>query len=129
VGASLAIIYRQRSNAGHGQKLEMVGDVEGKCAIIVDDMISTGSTLLSAADALLERGAAEVYACATHGVFAGDALDAISRSPIKRVVVTNTIPVPREVGGGKLEVLSVGPLIAESILRIHKDISLSSLFT
>ncbi len=129
LGASLAIIYRQRADArNNGRTQEMVGAVEGKSAIVVDDMITTGSTLLSATEALLDRGAAEVYACATHGVFVGDALEAISRSPIKRVVVTDTIPLPPGVDSSKVEVLSVGSLIAESILRIHKDISMSSLF-
>lgn len=128
LGASLAIIYRQRRDQESSRKLEMVGEVKGKTAIVVDDMISTGNTLLMATEALLEKGATEVYACATHGIFADDALEAIERSPIKRVVVTNTIPIQRESASTKLEVLSVGPLVAESILRIHKDISLSSLF-
>jgi ribose-phosphate pyrophosphokinase len=128
IGASLAIIYRQRRDPLNGRELEMVGDVEGKPAIIVDDMISTGKTLLSATEALLERGASEVYACATHGVFAQDALEAIDRSPIKQVVVTNTVPTKLGQLPEKVNVLSVGPLIAESILRIHKDISMSSLF-
>ena len=129
LGASLAIIYRQRRDQENSHKLEMVGEVKGKTAIIVDDMISTGGTLLLATEALMDRGAAEVYACATHGVFADDAMEAIERSPIKRVVVTNTISDGREVHSSKLETLNVGPLIAESILRIHKDISLSSLFS
>ncbi len=128
LGASLAIIYRQRRDPKNSQKLEMVGEVKGKTAIIVDDMITTGSTLLLATEALLERGASEVYACATHGIFADDALETIEQSPIKKVVVSNTIPVDPEHGSTKLEVVSVAPLIAESILRIHKDISLSSLF-
>ncbi len=129
LGASLAIIYRQRRDHESAQNLEMVGDVEGKTAIIVDDMISTGDTLLMATEALLARGAAEVHACATHGVFSGDALEAIDRSPLKRVVVTNTVPTQPEARTEKLQVLSVGSLIAESIMRIHKDISLSSLFS
>jgi len=128
LGASLAIIYRQQQDSSSEGELEMVGDVEGKPAIIVDDMISTGSTLLSAAEALLERGASEVYACATHGVFVNQALDTIEKSPIKSVVVTNTVPHRREDIPEKVKVLSVGSLIAESILRIHKDISMSSLF-
>ena len=131
LGASLAIIYRERSASRRGasvETLEMVGEVAGKCAIIVDDMISTGHTLLSATDELLKRGATDVYACATHGIFAGEALDAIARSPLKRVVVTNTIPLPARAELSKVEVLSVAPLVAESIVRIHKDISLTSLF-
>jgi ribose-phosphate pyrophosphokinase len=129
LGASLAIIYRQRRDHESAQNLEMVGDVEGKTAIIVDDMISTGSTLLMATEALLARGAVEVYACATHGVFSTDALEAIEKSPLKRVVVTNSVPTLPEAVAEKVEILSVGSLIAESILRIHKDISLSSLFS
>lgn len=128
LGASLAIIYRQGQNHKNRGSLEMVGDVVGKQVLIVDDMITTGHTLLSAAEFLTEKGAAEIYACATHGVFAGDALERIAASPIKRVVVTNTVPLPATANIDKLEVLSVGPLIAEAILRIHKDISLSSLF-
>ncbi|HEX9015678.1 MAG TPA: ribose-phosphate diphosphokinase [Chloroflexota bacterium] len=127
LGASLAIIYRQGPGRRDGGTLEMVGDVKGKCAIVVDDMITTGRTLVSAAEELLRKGAARVYACATHGVFTEEALDVIEKSPIERVVVTNTVPLPgRSIE--KLDVISVGPLISESILRIHKDISLSSLF-
>ncbi len=128
LGASLAIIYRQGPNRRNGQALEMVGEVAGKCAIIVDDMITTGSTLLSAVEAVVARGARSVYACATHGVFAPDVLREIEQSPIERVVVTDTVALPAE-APSKLDVLSVGPMIAESILRIHKDISLSSLFS
>ena len=128
LGASLAIIYRQRRSPINSRKMEMVGEVEGRPAIVVDDMISTGNTLLQATEALLERGASEVHACATHGVFSGDALQAIERSPLKQVVVTNSMPLRSDRIPEKLKVLSVGPLIAESILRIHKDISMSSLF-
>lgn len=128
LGASLAIMYRQGPNRRNGMALEVVGEVAGKRAIIVDDMIITGNTLLSGTQTLLDRGAAEVYACVTHGVFAGGALGAISQSSVKRLVTTNTIPLPTGADTSKLEVLRVGPLVAEAILRIHKDISLSSLF-
>jgi ribose-phosphate pyrophosphokinase len=127
LGGSLAIIYRQGPNRRSGLTLEMVGDVKGKCAIVMDDMITTGSTLFSTAEALLDRGASRVYACATHAVFTDGVLKAIQESPIERVVVTNTVPLPGP-AVEKLDVITVGPLIAESILRIHKDISLSSLF-
>lgn len=128
LGASLAIIYRQRPSESAEGLLEMVGDVKGKTAIIVDDMISTGGTLVSAAQILLDQGALEVLACATHGVFAAESIQAVLESPIKRVVTTNTVPTHIGLGGDKIQTLSVAPLIAESILRIHKDISLSSLF-
>jgi ribose-phosphate pyrophosphokinase len=127
LGASLAIVYRQGPNRRSGQALEMVGEVDGKCAIIVDDMVTTGSTLLSTVEAVLRRGAKAVYACATHAVFTAEAMEAIDQSPIERLVVTDTIPLPAG-ASNKIDVLPVGSLIAESILRIHKDISLSSLF-
>lgn len=128
LNASLAIIAKQRPEDDVVNALEMVGDVHGKTAIIVDDMISTGSTLVNAANLIMERGALEVYACAVHGLFAGDALDLIAASPLKRVVVTNTYPVsPRALDLG-VQVLSVAPLIAEAITRIHKDLSISVMF-
>ena len=92
MGGHLAIIAKQRPQPDMAEVLEMVGDVRGKTAVIVDDMISTGGTLIEAAEMLLERGAAEVYACATHGIFAGDAIDLIQESRIKEVITTNTIP-------------------------------------
>lgn len=128
LGASLAIIYRQGINRKSGNVLEVVGAVEGKQAIIIDDMITTGETVLSAAEALLRRGATEVHVCATHGIFVDDALGRIADSPIGRVFVTNTIPLSPEASVEKLEVVSMAPMLSEAILRIHKDISLSSLF-
>ena len=109
--------------------LEMVGDVRGKTAVIVDDMISTGGTLIEAAEMLLERGAAEVYACATHGIFAGNAIDLIQESRIKEVITTNTIPQSNGRLRSKVHHISVAPLLAEAIRRIHKHESVSELFT
>jgi ribose-phosphate pyrophosphokinase len=128
LGASLAMVYRPGISRRNGNDLEIMGDVEGKQAIIIDDMITTGQTLLSAAEAVLRKGAAEVYACATHGIFVDEALDLIERSPIRRVFVTNTIPHSAKASVEKLEVVSMAPLLSEAIVRIHKDISLSSLF-
>lgn len=128
VGAPLAIISKRHPGPDDTEVLEMVGDVEGKTAVIVDDMISTGGTLVAASRILKERGAKEILVAATHGIFAGNALEQIADSPISRVYVTNTIPVPpgpREL----LEVVSVAPLLAEAIMRIHKDLSISALFT
>ncbi|MFN8568306.1 MAG: ribose-phosphate diphosphokinase [Kouleothrix sp.] len=104
----------------------MVGDVEGRTAIIIDDMISTGGTLAEAARALKERGALEVHACATHGIFAGDAIGIIAASMLVETVVTNTIPLPANCDGARIRVMSVAPLFAEAIMRIHKDLSLSA---
>jgi ribose-phosphate pyrophosphokinase len=107
----------------------MVGDVDGKIAIIVDDMISTGGTLVEAAQSLRERGATQVYACATHGIFAGAAFKEIAESALEQIVVTNTIQLPSTAAAARIEVISVASLFAEAIMRIHKDLSLSALFT
>ncbi len=129
VGAALAIISKHHPAPDATETLEMVGDVEGQVAIIVDDMISTGGTLVEAANLLRERGAAEIHAAATHAIFAAEALDLIAASPLGRVLVTDTLPVPGDSPPAKVEVITVAPLLAEAIMRIHKDISVSGLFT
>ncbi len=129
LGGSLAIISKQRPGPDQTEALEMVGDVDGRVAVIVDDMISTGSTLTMAAALLKERGATAVHAAATHGIFAADALELIERSPIDRVLVTDTLPLPEAGPRTKVEVMTVAPLLAEAITRIHKDLSISALFT
>lgn len=128
VGASLAIIAKHRPEPDTVEVLEMVGDVEGKKAVIVDDMISTGGTLQEAAELLLRRGATSVMAFAVHAVLAGEAPQIIRASPLERVVVTNTILVPPQMRDGKIEVISVAGLIAEAIRRIHEGSSVSALF-
>ncbi|MGQ9627297.1 MAG: ribose-phosphate diphosphokinase [Anaerolineae bacterium] len=128
LGASLAIIAKQRFGPENVEILEMVGDVQSKAAIIVDDMITTGGTLLKATEMLLEHGASEIYAAATHPVFAANALERIEKSPLKKVVVTDTIPPPQNEVCKKIDVLSVAPLLAKAISRIHEGRSLSELF-
>ncbi len=128
IGAGLAIIVKQRPQPDMVEMLEMVGDIEGKTAIIVDDMISTGGTLAQAASSLKERGARAVYACATHPIFAGDALSILKNSVLTETIVTNTIPLPVNTHGMSVKVISVAALFAEAIMRIHKDLSLSALF-
>ena len=128
-GGSLAIISRKRPRPEQSEVLEMVGDVQGCNAIIVDDMISTGETLVKASDTLLARGAKSVRAAAIHPVLAGAALAEITASPIEQVIVTDTIPIPSGVQRDKVEVLTIAPLLAEAIMRIHKDLSISALFT
>ncbi len=129
IGAELAIMAKQRPQPDVAEMLEMVGEVRGKTAIIVDDIISTGSTLVEAANMLTERGARAVYAFGVHAPLVGRAAALIAASPIRRVVVTNTIPVTDEQKGDKIEVLTVAPLIAEAIKRIHENVSVSALFT
>jgi ribose-phosphate pyrophosphokinase len=129
IGAGLAIIAKQRPEPDVAEVVEMVGDVDGKTAIIVDDMISTGGTLVEAARTLCDRGAKCVYACATHGIFAGTPFGQIAESALQEIVVTNTIPLPAEAAAARIGVISVAALFAEAIMRIHKDLSLSALFT
>lgn len=129
VGGHLAIVAKQRPQPDVAEVLEMVGDVRGRTAVIVDDMISTGGTLIEAADMLRSRGAVDVIACATHGIFAGNAVEIIERSCISRVVTTDTIPLGAGVHSSKIVQVSMAPLLAEAIRRIHHHISVSALFT
>ncbi len=129
VGASLAIIAKQRPRPDAVEALEMVGDVRGKTAVLVDDLISTGGTAIEAARMILDRGARDVYMFATHAAMTDEAIDLIQHSPLHRLVVTNTIPLPQVERSDKIEVLTVAPLLAEAIKRIHEGESVSALFT
>ncbi|MBE3102201.1 MAG: ribose-phosphate diphosphokinase, partial [Firmicutes bacterium] len=129
LNAPLAIIDKRRPKANVAEVMNIIGDVQGKRAILVDDLIDTAGTLEQGALALLERGGAkEVYACCTHGVLSGPAIERIIRSPIKELLVTNTIPVPPEKQIDKIRVLSVAPLFAEAIERIYEGLPVSTLF-
>lgn len=129
VGGGLAIFSKMRHAPDTAAMLDMVGEVSGKVAVIVDDMISTGGTLIEAARHLHERGASAVYAAAVHGVFADGALAQIAASPLERLWVTDTLAIDTEAAvGARVAVLSVAPLLAQAIQRIHKDLSVSSLF-
>jgi ribose-phosphate pyrophosphokinase len=128
LGASIAIIDKRRPKQNISEVLHIIGEVEGKTAIIIDDIIDTAGTITQGAEALLRHGARDVYACCTHPVFSGPARKRLEASPLKEVVVTNTIPVPPEKFFAKLKVLSVAPLMGEAIIRIHEDLSVSKLF-
>jgi ribose-phosphate pyrophosphokinase len=129
LNASLAIIEQRRiGNVDKKEALNVVGDVAGKPALIVDDEITTGGTLVNVVDTILDRGAKEVYACATHPVFSGPAVDRIAASPIKEVTVTDTIPVNGKKKLDKITVLSIAPLLGEAIRRIHTGQSIGALF-
>lgn len=125
---TIAIIDKRRPQPNVSEVLHLVGDVKGRTAILIDDIIDTAGTITQAADALLQRGAKEVYVCCTHPVLSGPARERLEASPIKEVVVTNTIPVPPEKRFPKLKVLTVAPLFGEAIIRIHEDLSVSKLF-
>lgn len=129
--AELAIIAKQRPTADKAYAVEMVGDVRGKTALLIDDMIMTGGTLVAAAEMLLDRGASAVYACATHAAFAPGTRELLENSPFTRVLVTDTIPLSEDSRydeDSKLEVISIAPLFGEAILHIHEDRSVSALF-
>jgi ribose-phosphate pyrophosphokinase len=125
----LAIIDKRRPKANVCEIMNIIGDVKGKRVIIVDDLIDTAGTAVNAANALRDMGATEVYACCTHGVLSGPAIDRIRTSAIKELVTLNTIPLTNEKNISKITVLSVADVFAEAIERIYGDISISTLFT
>lgn len=125
----IAIIDKRRPKANVSEVMNVIGDINGKDVILVDDMIDTASTLIPATRTLLEKGAKEIYACCTHAVFSGGAIERIRESVIKELVVLNTVPVPEEKKLDKIKVLSVAPLFAEAIERIYDDKSVSTMFS
>jgi ribose-phosphate pyrophosphokinase len=126
--APLAIIDKRRQAHNVAEVLNVIGDVKGKTAVLVDDMIDTGGTIAEGARLLREEGASQVYACATHAVFSPPAIERLSSGLFEEVIVTNTIPIPESNQFPQLVVLSVASLLGEAIWRIHEDSSLSSLF-
>ena len=125
----LAIIDKRRPKANVSEVMNIIGNVEGKKCILVDDLIDTAGTLVHAAEALVEKGGAtEVYACATHGVLSGPAIERIANSPIKELAILDTIPLPSEKKLDKIKVLSVAPVFTEAIARIYEEASVSTLF-
>ena len=125
----LAIIEKRREgNIGKSETLNVIGDVQGKVALTIDDEIDTAGSLLGAVTALLERGAKEVYSCCTHPVLSGSAVENIAASPVKEVVVTDTIPIPAEKRLDKITILSMAPMLGEAIHRIHTGLSMGAMF-
>jgi ribose-phosphate pyrophosphokinase len=125
----LAIIDKRREDANVVEVFNVIGEVEGKTCLLVDDMIDTGGTLVQSAKALIAKGAEKVYACCTHGVFAENAIQNICCAPLEQVVATNSIPLlPEGEQCGKIKVLSVGKLLADAIRSIHDETSVSKLF-
>ena len=129
LGVSLAIIDKRREAANEAKAMNIIGDVVDKVCFVVDDMIDTAGTLVEGTAALLEAGAREVHACCSHAVLSGPAIERISKSEIKSIVATNTIPVRDAMKNHlKIKILSVAPLLGEAILRINQETSVSSLF-
>jgi ribose-phosphate pyrophosphokinase len=126
--APLAIIDKRRQAHNVAEVLNVIGEVEGKTAILVDDMIDTAGTICEGAKLLRDTGARQIYACATHAVFSPPAVERLSAGLFEEVIVTNTIPVPEEKQFAQLTVLSVANLLGEAIWRIHEDSSVSSMF-
>jgi len=129
LGASLAIVEKRRlGNNDATEALNVIGEVEGMTALTVDDEIDTASSLVGVVNALIERGATEVYSCCTHPVFSGQAVQRIASSPVKEVVVTDTIPVTGNRKLDKITVLSIASLLGEAIHRIHTGLSVGAMF-
>lgn len=129
LNATMAIVDKRRPRPNESEVMNIIGDVKDKIAVIIDDMIDTAGTICKAASAIMDRGAKEVYAIATHPVLSGPAVERLAQSPIKEVVVSDTIPLREEAQRlDKIKVLSVSKLLGEAIRRIHTDDSISSLF-
>lgn len=129
VDASIAIVDKRRPKANTVEIMNIIGDVKGKTCLMVDDMIDTAGTICQGAEALMKNGAKEVYACCTHGVFSGPAMDRITASPIKELLVLDTIDMPESVKSNpKIKIMSVAKLIAGAITTVFSDSSLSAIY-
>lgn len=126
--APLAIIDKRRPKANVAEVMNIIGDIKDKKVILVDDMIDTAGTITQGAKALRDRGAKAIYACCTHGVLSGPAIERIQESVIEELVILDTIPLPEKKNIEKIKVLSVAPVFAEAIERIHENLSVSTLF-
>ncbi len=128
--SDLAIVDKRRSHevANVSEVMDIIGEVEGKTAILVDDIIDTAGTICNAAAGLKERGCRRVFACATHAVLSGPAMERIEKSVIEKLIFSDTIPMPETKRSSKVQQLSIAPLFAEAIMRVHSERSVSSLF-
>ena len=127
--APIAIIDKRRPKANVCEVMNVIGDIKDKTVILVDDMIDTAGTITNGANALMDLGAKEVYACCTHAVLSGPAVERIQKSAIKELVTLNTVRISEEKRLDKIKVLSVAPIFAEAIKRIYEDMSVSKLFS
>jgi ribose-phosphate pyrophosphokinase len=128
IGATIAIIDKRRPEPNVAEVSSIIGSIKGKNVIMLDDIIDTAGTIIKGAEALKQWGAKDIYVGCTHPILSGPAIKRLDEGPVKEVIVTNTIPVPREKMIDKIKVLSVAPLLGEAIIRIHEDLSVSKLF-
>jgi ribose-phosphate pyrophosphokinase len=129
LGSNLAIIDKRRSKPNESEVMHVIGDVSGRDAILLDDMVDTAGTLCKAAVALQSEGARSIYACCTHPVLSGSAVERLNNSPIRKLYIADTIPTAEKAQAcSKLQVESVAPLLGEAISRIHREVSVSELF-
>jgi ribose-phosphate pyrophosphokinase len=129
LNAPLAIVEKRRvGNVDKAETLNIIGEVEGRVALTVDDEIDTAGSLVNVVSALEERGVKKVYSCCTHPIFSGEAIERIASSPVKEVVVTDTVPVTGKKKLDKITVLPIAPLLGEAIHRIHTGLSVGAMF-
>jgi ribose-phosphate pyrophosphokinase len=126
--APLAVINKRRTRADVSEAMEIIGEVEGRNVLMVDDLISTAGTIRNASQALRARGARDIYTACTHACFSGPAMENLEAANLRELVITDTIPQPPDLLQGRLRILSVGDLLGEAVLRIHEERSLSGLF-
>jgi ribose-phosphate pyrophosphokinase len=129
LGVPIAIVDKRRAKANESEVMNVIGDIEGKTCILIDDMIDTAGTITNAANALKDLGATEVYCGATHGILSGNAIERIEQSAIKEMVLLNTIDIPAEKQIPKIKVQSVAKLFSDAITNIFSNDSVSKLFT
>jgi ribose-phosphate pyrophosphokinase len=119
---------RSRTDAHKIEEMTVVGEVEGKACVLIEDMIDTGATLAKGVQALATRGAGSIYAAATHPIFSGKARQNLEESPLEQVIVTNTVPIPDDRQFGNLRVLSIAPLVASALRAVFEESSVSEIF-
>ncbi|MDD5495674.1 MAG: ribose-phosphate pyrophosphokinase [Candidatus Omnitrophica bacterium] len=129
LGCGLAIVDKRRVDDKKAEVMHIMGDVKGKHAVLVDDMVATAGSLVEAAEAIKKAGAVDIYSTITHAVLCGPAIERIKSSRLKKLIVTDTIPLPKDKKFDKIQVLSVAPLLGEAIKRIHDEESISVLFS
>jgi ribose-phosphate pyrophosphokinase len=129
LNTDLAIVDKRREKAGQSEVMNIIGDVEGRACILIDDIVDSGGTLCNAADALIKNGATEVYAYCTHGVLSGKAVERIQNSSLKSMVVTDSIaPTTAQQACPNIRTITIAPLLGEAMRRINNEASVSSLF-